>query len=209
MSCSGSSFADGETLNGGLLLGHAESGLVGLGDFLGSLDTVELNVRVGGEVWGDTTVGSVGSSTARDGALHDDVVDDALVDVQLAGLSVSLKVDKEFTDSLGGLLGPSSLFTLEDLALGVTAKMTIEPSEGDDALVLNYGVQVSDGGLDLHSLASACSLVSVLKMAAEIRNSRLSGCKQRRTGQTRNVVKRDNEMRKVVITYTLRAQRAV
>jgi len=46
VSCSGSSFADGETLNGRLLLGHAESGLVGLGDFLGSLDAVELNVAV-------------------------------------------------------------------------------------------------------------------------------------------------------------------
>ena len=46
VSCSGSSFADGETLNGGLLLGHAESGLVGLGDLLGPLDAVELNMAV-------------------------------------------------------------------------------------------------------------------------------------------------------------------
>ena len=154
-------------------------------------------------------MGSVGSSTARDGALHDDVVDDTLVNVQLGSLSVGLKVDKEFDDSLGRLLGPSSLLTLPDLALGVTAKMTIEPSEGDDALVLNYGVQVSDGGLDLQSLASTCSLVSVLKMAAEIRNSRLSGCKQGKTGQTRSGLKRDREMRKFLTTYTWQARLAV
>jgi len=38
--------ADGETLDGGLLLGHTESGLVGLRDLLGLLVALELNVTV-------------------------------------------------------------------------------------------------------------------------------------------------------------------
>jgi hypothetical protein len=87
--------------------------------------------------------------------------------------------------------------------------MTIEPPEGDDALVVNYGVHVSDGLLDLHSLGGTSSFVSVLEMAAEIRNSRLSGCKQGKRGQTWSGKKRDNEMRKFLMTYTWQAQLAV
>jgi len=45
-SVSGCSFADSEALAGGLLLGEAEGGSVGLLDVLGLLIAVELNVAV-------------------------------------------------------------------------------------------------------------------------------------------------------------------
>ena len=57
-----------EALDGGLFLGHAESGFVSLGDLLGLLNAVELNMAVAGEVGADTTVGnghSRGDTAAR------------------------------------------------------------------------------------------------------------------------------------------------
>ena len=54
-------------------------------------------MAVAGEVGANTTVGTVGSSAARHGALDNDVADDALVDVELGSLSVGLEVDDELT----------------------------------------------------------------------------------------------------------------
>ena len=168
------SFADSETLDGGLFLGHAESGLVGLGDLLGLLVAVELNVRVGGEVGRDATMGSVGSSTAGNGALDNGVVDNASVNIELGGLSVSSKVDEELTASLKGLLGPSTLGVLEFLALSVTSNTSGESAEGDNLLVLETVLVVLNGSVQLHALDGASRLVCVLEVSSQVRNSAFS-----------------------------------
>ena len=195
------SLADGETLNGGLFLGEAVGDLITLLDLLGLLDAVELDVAVGGKVGADTTVGTVGTTTAIDGALNDDVVDDASVDIELGGLSVGLEVGEELTDALEGLLGPSTLGVLESLGLSVTADTTGVASEGDDLSVLETGLQVLDSLLQGPALHRAGDFVSGLVVSAKIGNSALSRYRRKR-----------NEMRRVrekETTYTWQAQRAV
>ena len=94
------SLADGEALNGSLLLGETEGGGISLLHVLGLLNAHELDVAVGGQVGADTTVGTVSATTARDGSLHDDVVDHAVIDVELSLLGVGLEVDEELSDGL-------------------------------------------------------------------------------------------------------------
>ena len=172
------SLADGESVDGGLLLGHAKGGLVSLSNILGLLDAVELDMAVRGEVWADATMGSVGSSTAGDSALHNDVVDEACVGVELGGLGVGSQVDEELTDGLRGLLGPPTLGVLEDLALGVSSDTTSVASEGNNLLVLEHIVHVLDRLLEVEALASAGTFVSVLVVGTEVGNSALSRCEK-------------------------------
>ena len=99
-------------------------------------------MAVAGEVGADTTVGTVGSSAARDGALDNDVADDASVDVELGSLGVGLEVDEELTNGLDRLLGPSTLGVLEHFALSVAADASYVPAEGNNHLVLETVLQV-------------------------------------------------------------------
>lgn len=135
-------------------------------------------MAVGGQVRADATVGTVGSSTAGDGALDNDVVDDAVVDVELGSLSVGAEVDEELANSLEGLLGPATLGVLEGLGLGVAADTTGELSEGNNLLVFKTVLHVLDGSVDLHALGGTGHFVSVLEVGAEIANSALSRCKR-------------------------------
>ena len=131
-------------------------------------------MAVGGKVRADATMGTVGSSTAGDGALHDNVVDDAVVDVELGSLSVGTQVDEELANSLQGLLGPATLGVLESLGLSVTADTTGVLSEGNNLLVLKTVLHVLDGSVDLHALGGASHFVSVLVVGAQVANSALS-----------------------------------
>jgi hypothetical protein len=79
---------NGKSLLGGLLLGHSKLLLVSSGDFSGFLGNVELDVTVAGEVWGDSTVSSVSSSSTLNGSLGESVGDDALLSVETLGFSV-------------------------------------------------------------------------------------------------------------------------
>jgi len=120
-------------------------------------------------------MGSVGASATLNGSLDDDVVDDALVRVKLVSFSVGLEVDDEFAHDLHGLLGPSSLASLELLALGVSAHSSCELSEWNNLFVLQHVVEVNQGGLKVEALHSAGRLVSVLKVSSQIGGSALSG----------------------------------
>jgi len=61
-----------------------------------TLSGVEFDVAVGGKVGGDTTVGTVGSSTTLLSALADGVGDNALVSVESLGLAVGNQVVEEY-----------------------------------------------------------------------------------------------------------------
>ena len=89
------SLADSESLGSGLLLSQSNLLLVSSGNFSGLLGNVEFNVTVGSEVWGDSTVGSVGSSSTLDSSLGGDMSDLALLDIKTLGLSVGLEVIEE------------------------------------------------------------------------------------------------------------------
>jgi len=162
----GSSLANGKASTGSLLLGHLDSGLVGLGNSSLLFGKVELNVAVGAEVGGHATVSTVGTATALDGALADDVGNVALVGVEALGFGVRLDVDEELTNSLGGLFGPSTANSLEFLALGVV--LGVVPAERNNLLMLKDVIHVVNGLLDHHTLNGTSNIVSVLVMGAEI-----------------------------------------
>ena len=187
------SLADGEALDSGLLLGETESGSVSLLNILGLLVAVELDVAVGAEVGADATVGTVRSTTAGDGALHNNVVDHAVVNVELGSLSVGLQVDEELTNALDGLLWPATLSVLELLGLSVATDATGVAAEGDDLLVLEAVLHVLDGPLQLHALGGAGHFVSVLVMCAQVRDPALSRCKK---GEKSEVSDTSQERRK-------------
>jgi len=138
-----------------------------------TLSGVEFDVAVGGKVGGDTTVGTVGSSTTLLSALADGVGDNALVSVESLGLAVGNQVVEELTDGLDGLLGPSSGVGALVLALGVSLGQML--SEADNSLVLGNALEVLDGLLDAHVLDGEDDVVSVLEMSTEVLNLGLGG----------------------------------
>ena len=131
-------------------------------------------MAVAGEVGADTTVGTVGSSAAGDGALDNDVADDASVDVELGSLGVGLEVDEELTNGLDGLLGPPTLSVLECFALSVAADTSDIPTERNNLLVLKTVLHIVDGSLKLHALGGAGHFVSVLVVGTQVRDPALS-----------------------------------
>ena len=104
----GCSLSNSKSLSGGLLFGNSSLRFVTLLHISAFLDTVELNMAVGGKVWTDATVGTVGSSASLNGSLDNNVVDDALVDIESLSLSISLQVDKKLLDGLAGLFWPTT-----------------------------------------------------------------------------------------------------
>jgi len=148
------------------LLGELEGGLLSLGDTVILLSSVEFNMAVGGEVGGDTTVGTVGSSATLLSALADGVGDDALVGVEALGLTVSLEVEEELTNGLDGLFGPST--SVGALILALSVSLSVELGEADDALVFHDALQVLDGFLNAHALDCSDDVVSVLEVSTEI-----------------------------------------
>lgn len=113
----------------GHLLGELEDGLLGLGDTVVLFSSVEFNMAVGGEVGGNTTVGTVGSSATLLSTLADSVADNALVGVESLGLAVSLQVEEELLDSLDGLFGPSTGVGALILALGVSLSQMLSVAD--------------------------------------------------------------------------------
>jgi len=168
--------ADGETsASGGLLLGEAGSDLVGLGNGTRLLEAVEFNVAVAAQVWGDATMGSVGSSTTVHGSLADGVVDDASVEVESLGLGVGAQVDEHLTDGLDGLLGPSTEGGLLGHGLDLSVSGATVADEGDNFLVLEAVLEVADGLSELQALNAASDVVAVLVVSSQVSNSAFSG----------------------------------
>jgi hypothetical protein len=159
------SLADSESLGGGLLLSQSNLLLVSSGDLTGLLGNVEFNVTVGSEVWGDSTVSSVSSSSALDSSLGADVGDLALLSVETLSLSVGLEVDEETDNVSDGFLWVSTEgVVLEYLNLSLSSASTVESSEWNDSFVSENSVHVSEGTEEVHASAGSGSLVSVLEV---------------------------------------------
>ena len=149
--------------------------LVSLLHLTTGLEAVEFNVAVGGEVWTDATVGSVGSSTSLDGSLDDDVVDNASVSIESLGLSVSFEVDKEFLNSLASLLWPATEWQSVYLSLGSSSNASRVLSEWNDCGVSNNSVHVLDSCVDFHALAETSNFITILVVRSQVRDSALGG----------------------------------
>jgi hypothetical protein len=166
---------DGETgTSGGLLLGETGSDLISLGNFARLFEAVELDVAVAAQVWGDSTVGSVGSSTAVHSSLADGVVDPASVNIESLSFGIGAQVDEHLADGLDGLFRPSTeggLFV--DLDLGVSS--TTIPYEGDNFSVFKAVLKVADSFVDLETLDGTSDVVAVLVVSSQVSNSASSG----------------------------------
>ena len=152
-------------------------------------------MAVGGEVWTDATVGSVGSSTSLDGSLDNDVGNNTFVSIESLSLSVSFKVDKEFLDSLTGFLWPATEWQSVYLSLGSSSNTSIVLSEWNDCGVSNNSIHMLDSCVDFHALAETSNFITILVVRSQVRDSALCGYK-------RNKIK-------TRITYILLAQLAV
>lgn len=159
-----------------MLLGQAHNGLVGLCDVASSLDGVELNVAVRGDVRRDATVGAVGPSAAGNSALDGDVADDALLGVEALSLGVALEVDEELADGLGGLFGPSAVAPLVLSSLGVSRDVLVEPAERNNLLVSKHALHVLDCSWNSHAFNVSCSFEGVLEVSSQIRDLGFGGC---------------------------------
>jgi len=118
-------------------------------------------------------VGTVRSTAAGDGSLHDGVVDEAVISVQLLSLSVGLEVDEELSDALDRFLGPATLGCLESLGLGSASNSTVVASEGNNLLVFQNVVHVGDGLVEVHTFNGASYVISVLVVGTQVTNSAL------------------------------------
>ena len=150
------------------------------GDWSSLLDNVELDVAVGGKVWGDSTMGSVGSSSSADSSLSGNMRDLALFGIESLGLSVGLEVDKESSNVLDGLGWESTVVMTDVLAHGVSSWTTGVSSERNDGSVGGALIHVVDGLKEHHTSASSGGLVGVLVMSSQVSNSATSGYKKRK-----------------------------
>ena len=128
----------------------------------------ELDVAVGGQERRDSTVGSVGSSSALDSLVDSGVSDHALLNIQTLGLSIRLEVLEKLKNVSGRLFGPSSLSLTEDLGLCLSTDAPGVDVEGDDLFVFNDIFHISNGFLELKTLACSCSFISILKVSSEV-----------------------------------------
>ena len=92
-----------------MLLGKLDLSLVSSVDVAGLLSNVELNVTVGTEVWRNSSVSSVGSSSTLDSSLGADMSNLALLGVETLGLSVGLEVVEHVLNVFDRFLWESSI----------------------------------------------------------------------------------------------------
>ena len=115
-------------------------------------------------------MGTISSSATIDGTLDNDMIDHALISVELVAGGIGLQVNEEFTNNLDRLLWPSSLSMLEWFALGVSSNSSSVPSEWNNLSVLKNVLQVGDGLLQVPAFNSTGDFISVLIVSSEVSN---------------------------------------
>jgi hypothetical protein len=168
------SFADGKSLLGGLLLGQSNLLLVGSNNWTALLNNVELHMAVGGEIWGDSTVSSIGSSSSLDGSLGSNVGNLALLDVETFALGIGLEVLEELNNMFDRFLWESTVVMAEVLAHGMSSWSTSVSSEWDDSGVLKDSLHVLNSLQEVEASAGSGSLIGVLVVSSQIVNSACS-----------------------------------
>lgn len=116
---------------------------------------------------------SVGSSSAADSSLDNNVADDALFWVEGFLKGVGLEVVEQIEDMLAGLLWPSAIVVTDVLAHSLAAWTSSVLSERNDALVGNNILDVLDSLEQVESLAGSGSLVRVLVVSSQVIDSAL------------------------------------
>ena len=174
------SLANSESLSGGLFLCQSNLLLVSSFNILGFLDDVEFDVAVGSQVWRDSTVGSVGSSSSLDGSLGGNVSDLASFDIKTFELGVGLQVLKQGDNVSNRLLWESTVVMIEVLADGMSSWSSSVSSEWNDGGMLEDALHILDGLVQVETSAGSRSLVGVLIVGSQVVNSAFSSYKKKK-----------------------------
>ena len=119
-------------------------------------------MAVGSQVWRDSTVGSVGSSSSLDGSLGGNVTDLASFDIKTFELGVGLQVLKQGDNVSNRLLWESTVVMVEVLADGMSSWSSGVSSEWNDGGMLEDALHILDGLVQVETSAGSRSLVGVL-----------------------------------------------
>ena len=131
-------------------------------------------MAVGSQVWRDSTVGSVGSSSSLDGSLGGDVSDLASFDIKTFELGVGLQVLKQGDNVSNRLLWESTVVMVEVLADGMSSWSSSVSSEWNDGGMLEDALHILDGLVQIETSAGSRSLVGVLIVCSQVVNSAFS-----------------------------------
>jgi len=164
-----------ELLGGFLLLGL---GLVIISAFDNDvvlLGKDELDVAGRGHVGVNTTVSTVSTAPHLSRAIHLNVSDDEVVDIESLVVGVGFRVLQEGQEKFGGLLGPASLGAgcVPSFGLGVTTGTSDVTSEWHDLLEFDNVLEETRGALEGHVTDGSGGLTRVLIMHAQVGTARL------------------------------------
>ena len=108
------------------------------------LASPEFDVALTGEIWADSTVSSVSSSSSLGGSVHLDVVDCDVLEV--LGVGVGFEILDQSENGVDGLLWPSTEGLSELFGLSSSSDSTIvlgvrnTSSLGEDILEISFGL---------------------------------------------------------------------
>ena len=128
-------------------------------------------MAVGSQVWRDSTVGSVGSSSSLDGSLGGNVSDLASFDIKTFELGVGVQVLKQGDNVSNRLLWESTVVIIEVLADGMSSWSSSVSSEWNDGGMLEDALHILDGLVQVETSAGSRSLVGVLIVGSQVVNS--------------------------------------
>jgi len=134
-------------------------------------------VTVRGQIWGDSTVSSVGSSSSVNSSLCGNMADLASLDIKTFMLGVGFQVFEETDNVSNRFLWESTIVMLVNLAHSLSSWSSSESSEWNDGSVIKDSLHIVECFQDVETSACSSSLISVFKMDSLIVRSALSSYK--------------------------------
>lgn len=137
---------------------------------------LERNAAVRVQATSDSSVCSVGSSSASWSSVYLDVGEDELFGVHIFDLRVCLQVGQEVQHHLDGLRWPSSSGGLPLLGLCGSTSCSSVSSERDHSLVFEDLIEVLLGHAEAHSFKDSRGIVGVLEVSSDVISASLHSC---------------------------------
>merc|ERR1712072_801379 len=156
--------SDSKSLFSSLFLCQSNLLFVSSFDFLVLLDEVELDVAVGGQIWGNSTVSSIGSSSSVNSSLCGNMADLASLNIKTFMLSVGFQVLEKTDNMSDRFLWESSIVMLVNLAHCLSSWSSSESSEWNDGSMFKDSFHILDSFQDVETSACSSSLIGVFKM---------------------------------------------
>ena len=131
-------------------------------------------MTVRGQIWGDSTVSSVGSSSSVNSSLCGNMADLASLDIKTFMLGVGFQVFEETDNVSNRFLWESTIVMLVNLAHSLSSWSSSESSEWNDGSVIKDSLHIVECFQDVETSACSSSLISVFKMDSLIIRSAFS-----------------------------------